>query len=134
MKKLSLVAALALGGLIACSTLATAQDSTNNVPKKGKRGFQTVEQQMQRYTDQLTLTDEQKPKVKAVLEESSKKRSEIMADTSLDRATIREKMQPIMDEQNKKMKAILTDDQFTKYKEMNQRGKKGGKKDEKKSE
>ena len=134
MKKLSLVAALALGGLMACSTLATAQDSTNNVPKKGKRGFPTVEQQMERMTTTLTLTEEQKPKVKAVLEESSKKRQEIMSDSSLDRATIREKMQPIMDEQNKKMKAILTDDQFTKYKEMNQRGKKGGKKDEKKSE
>ena len=122
MKKLSLIAALAIGGLVACSTLATAQDSTNNVPKKGgKRGMQTVEQQMQRYTDQLTLTDDQKPKVKAVLEESSKKRQEIMGDTSLDRSAIREKMQPIMEEQNKKMKEILTADQFSKYQEMQQR-------------
>src|ERR1035438_1616574 len=134
MKKLSLDAALALGGLIARSTLAPGRDSPNNVPKKGKRGFPTVEQQMERMITTLTLTDEQKPKVKAVLEESSKKRQEIMSDSSLDRATIREKMQPIMEEQNKKMKAILTDEQFTKYKEMNQRGKKGGKKDEKKSE
>ena len=123
MKKLSLVAALAIGGLVACSTLATAQDSgTNSVAKKGKRGFPTVEQQMERMTTTLTLTDDQKPKVKAVLEDSSKKRQEIMSDTSLDRAAIREKMQPIMDEQNKKMKAILTDDQYTKYQEMNQRG------------
>jgi periplasmic protein CpxP/Spy len=134
MKKLSLVAALALGGLMACSTLVTAQDSTNSAPKKGGKGRFTVEQQMERMTTTLTLTDEQKPKVKAVLEESSKKRQEIMSDSSLDRATIREKMQPIMDEQNKKMKAILTDDQYTKYQEMNQRGKKGGKKAEKKSE
>src|ERR1039458_10497196 len=96
MKKLSLVAALAIGGLVACSTLATAQDSgTNSVAKKGKRGFPTVEQQMERMTTTLTLTDDQKPKVKTVLEESSKKRQEIMADTSLDRAAIREKMQPI---------------------------------------
>src|ERR1039457_5199027 len=137
MKKLSLVAALAIGGLVACSTLATAQDTvtnSNSEPKKGKRGFPTVEQQMERMTTTLTLTDDQKPKVQAVLEESSKKRQEIMSDTSLDRSAIREKMQPIMEEQNKKMKAILTDDQYTKYKEMNQRGKKGGKKDEKKSE
>src|ERR1039457_3799767 len=123
MKKLSLVAALAIGGLVACSTLATAQDSgTNSVAKKGKRGFPTVEQQMQRMTTTLTLTDDQKPKVKTVLEESSKKRQEIMADTSLDRAAIREKMQPIMDEQNKKMKAILTDQQYPKHTEMNQPG------------
>jgi hypothetical protein len=41
---------------------------------------------------------------------------------------MREKMQPIMEEQNKKMKAILTEDQFKQYQELNQRGKKGGKK------
>ena len=72
MKKLSLIAALAIGGLVACSTLATAQDSTNNVPKKGgKRGMPTVEQQMERMTTALDLTDAEKPKVKAVLEDSS---------------------------------------------------------------
>ena len=57
-----------------------------------------------------------------MLEDTSKKRQEIMSDTSLDRAAIREKMQPITDEQNKQMKAILTDDQYTKYLAMNQRG------------
>jgi signal recognition particle subunit SEC65 len=123
MKKLSLIAALAIGGLVACSTLATAQDSTNNVPKKGgKRGMPTVEQQMERMTTALDLTDAEKPKVKAVLEDTSKKMKEIMSDTSLDQAARREKMQPIRDEQNKQMKAILTDDQYTKYQEMNQRG------------
>ena len=123
MKKLSLVAALAIGGLVACSTLATAQDSTNNVPKKGgKRGMPTVEQQMERMTTALDLTDAEKPKVKAVLEDTSKKMKEIMSDTSLDQAARREKMQPIRDEQNKQMKAILTDDQYTKYLAMNQRG------------
>ena len=123
MKKLSLVAALALGGLMACSTLATAQDSTNNVPKKsGKRGMPTVEQQMERMTTTLDLTDAEKPKVKAVLEETSKKMQEIFSDSSLDQAARREKMQPIREEQNTKMKAILTDDQYTKYLAMNQRG------------
>jgi Spy/CpxP family protein refolding chaperone len=119
MSKLSLVAAMALGGLVAFSTLATAQDS--NAPKK-KRGM-TVEQQMERLTDRLTLTDEQKPKVKAVLEESTKKRQAIFSDTSLDRSEMRTKMRPIMEEQNKKMKEILTADQYKKYEEMNQRGK-----------
>src|ERR1019366_3316887 len=116
MKKISLVAALALGGLVACSTLATAQDSTNNVPKKGgKRGMPTVEQQMERMTTTLDLTDAEKPKVKAVIEETNKKMQEIFSDSSLDQAARREKMQPIREEQNTKMKAILTDDQYTKY-------------------
>ena len=121
---------MVLGGLVACSMLATAQDATNAPARKGGKGRFTPEQQLERMTTQLSLTDEQKPKVKAVLEDSAKKRKEIMSDTSLDRQQIREKMQPVMEEQNKKMKAILTDDQYTKYQEMNQRGKKGGKKSE----
>ena len=121
MSKLSLMAALALGGLMACSTLVTAQDAPQADAKKGgKKGF-TIEQQMERMTDQLTLTDEQKPKVKAVLEETSKKMQPIRADSSLDRDARMEKMKPIMEEQNKKMKEILTADQFTKYQEMQQR-------------
>ena len=126
MSKHSLIVAMALGGLVACSTLATAQDA-NPDAKKAKRGPQTIEQQMERLAP-LKLTDEQKPKVEAVLKESSKKRQEIFSDSSVDRSQMREKMQPIMEEQNKKMKAILTEDQFKQYQELNQRGKKGGKK------
>lgn len=124
MKKLSLIAALALGGLMACSTLVTAQDAPKDAPKdaaKGKKGY-SVEQRLEAMTTKLSLTDEQKPKVKAVLEESSKKMQEIRSDSSLDQAARREKMQPIMEEQNTKMKAILTDEQYPKYQAMNQRG------------
>ena len=128
MNKLSLIAAMALGGLVACSTVATAQDA----PKK--KGRPTVEQQMERLNTELTLTAEQKPKVEAVLKETNKKMQEIFNDSSTDRSQMREKMQPIREEQTKKMKAILTEEQFKKYQEMNQRGKKGGKRAEKKSE
>jgi Spy/CpxP family protein refolding chaperone len=130
MKKLSLIAALALGGLLACSTIAMAQDaSTNNAGKKGgKRGFPTVEQQLDRMTTALTLTDDQKPKVKAVLEDSSKKRTELFSDTSMDRQARRDKMQAIMDDQTKKLKEILTPDQMEKYTKMQDEMKKKGKK------
>jgi Spy/CpxP family protein refolding chaperone len=134
MSKLSLIAALTLGGLMACSTLVTAQDAPPADAKKGGRKQFTVEQQMERMTTQLSLTNEQKPKVKAALEARDKKMQEIRKDTSLDQQARRDKMRPIMEEQNKKMKEILTADQFTKYQEMNQRGKNGGKKAEKKSE
>jgi periplasmic protein CpxP/Spy len=129
MSKLSLIAALALGGLLACSTLATAQDAPKN-GKGGKKGM-TVEQQMTRLTEQLTLTDEQKPKVQKVLEATSKKMTEIRNDSSLDQQARRDKMRPIMEEQNKEMKKILTEEQFKKYEEMNaRRGKKAAKKTE----
>ena len=117
MSRLSLIAAMALGGLVACSTLVTAQDSTNAPARRGKGGF-SVEQRLERMTTQLDLTDAQKPKVKAVLDETAKKMKDVAPE---DR---REKMRTIREEETKKFKEILTSEQFAKYKEMAQRGKK----------
>ena len=103
MRKISLVAAMVLGGLIAFSTLATAQDA-NKAEKKGRKGGQTLEQRMEKLTTALSLTDEQKPKVEKVMKETEKK-----------------------------MKEILTPDQFTKYEDLMKQmraGKKGKKKAE----
>ena len=73
--RISLVAAIALGALMACGTLANAQDTKDKEGKKGppdgKKGMQTVEQQLEKMTKELSLTDEQKPKVKAVVEEDA---------------------------------------------------------------
>jgi len=126
MSKLSLIAAMALGGLVVCSTLVSAQDATNAPDKKGGKRGMSPDQMMERYTEQLSLTDEQKPKVKAVLEDSGKKRREIFRDSALDQTQKREKFQGTMEAQNKKMKEILTADQYKKYQEMNEKMKKGG--------
>ena len=123
MSKLSLIAAMVLGGLVACSTLVTAQDSTSAPDKKGGKNRLTPEQQMERLTTQLSLTDEQVPKVKAVIEDSTKKRRELFRDSALDQQQKREKF---LEAQNKKMKEILTADQFKKYQDMNEKMKKGG--------
>jgi protein CpxP len=128
MKKLSLIAALALGGLMTCSTLVIAQDAPKADAKQGGKKGYSVEQRMEAMTTQLSLTDDQKPKVKAVLEDTAKKMKDVAPE---DRQT---KGKEIRDEQNTKMKAILTPEQYTKYEAMQQRGKKGGKKAEKKSE
>jgi len=126
MNKLSLIAAMALGGLVACSTLATAQDATNNVPKKsGKRGF-SVEQRLERMSTALNLTDDQKPKVKAVLEDTAKQMLDLAPE---DR---REKGRALREQETTKLKEILTADQFMKYQEMMQHG--GKKKDAPKSD
>jgi Spy/CpxP family protein refolding chaperone len=120
MKRLSLIAIMVLGGLVAFSTLANAQDDTN---AKKKRGF-SPEQQLERMTTTLTLTDEQKPKVKAVLDEQQKKMAALRDET--DQETRRTKGQELRKETTEKMKKILTPEQFTKYEAMSTRG--GGKK------
>ncbi len=127
MKKLSLALALASGGLLACSLMVNAQDAKES--KGEKRGGFSVEQRLERMTTELKLTDAQKPKVKAVLEEGQKKRGEMRDVPQEER---RGKMQAFMEEQNKKMKEILTPEQWEKYskmqEEMRKKGPGGGKK------
>ena len=130
MKKLSLVVALALGGLVACSIMANAQDAQGGKKGGGKGGKgggrMTVEQQLEQMSTALSLTDDQKPKVKAVLHDSSKKMQELMSGGSPDQ----EKMQAIRDEQTKKMKEILTPEQLKTWQEQQASrfgGKGGGK-------
>ncbi len=124
MGKLSLVAALALGGLLACANLVSAQDAKEG--KQGKRG-PSIEQQLDRMKEQLKLTDEQVPKVKAVLEDGQKKRQELR-DVPQDQR--REKMQAMMAEQDKKYKEILTPSQYEEWQKMRDqmKQKRGGKK------
>lgn len=113
---ISLAAVVALGAMLLGSSTASAQDA-KEAKKGGRRGF-SVEQQMERLTTELQLTDAQKPKVQAVLEDSAKKRQELRADTSVEPAQRREKMQTLMQDRNKKIKEILTPEQQEKYQKL----------------
>jgi Spy/CpxP family protein refolding chaperone len=121
--RLSLVAALALGSLLACTTLVSAQDA----PKGKKGGRMSVEQRVDRLTKDLSLTDDQKTKVTAALEDETAKMRELRGDTSLDQQQRRDKMVEIRKGTDKKMKEILKPDQWEKYQkiqeEMRQRAK-----------
>jgi Spy/CpxP family protein refolding chaperone len=115
------IAILAVAGLLALSPAGRAQ--TNTPPgaagRQGGGGRGNAEAQLTRYKEQLKLTDAQTPKVKAVIEERTKKMQELRggAGTPEERRT---KMQALMEEETKKMKEILTADQFKKYEEMQQ--------------
>ena len=115
MKKLSLIAAAALGALIACNAAPAQGGSKNPAWKGGKREAPNLEQRLERMTTQLKLTDAQKPKVKAVLEETAKKIKELKPE---ERPA---KIKTLREEETKKLKAILTDEQFKKREEMMQR-------------
>jgi Spy/CpxP family protein refolding chaperone len=130
--KISLIAAMVLGGLVACSTNVRAADDSPT-KGKGKGGRMSVEQQMEKLTTELTLTDDQKPKVKEVLEARNKKMQELFADTSTAQDERRTKMREITADTEKKMKEVLKPDQFEKYKKwVEENMSRGGKK--KKSE
>jgi periplasmic protein CpxP/Spy len=123
MKRLSLIAALALGGLLAFSTIAMAQDADKKEAKKGGKNRFSVEQRMERMSTDLKLTDEQKPKVKTVLEETSKSMQGLREVPQDER---RAKMQSIREKEVTKLKEILTPDQMEKYKKAQEEMKKKG--------
>ena len=119
MKKLSLIVAVALGTVVACS-MATAQEAGKDAAKK--KGY-SVDQRLERMTTQLNLTDEQKPKVKAVLENTAKKMKDLAPEER------REKGRALREEELKKFKEILTAEQYKKMEELGQ-SMRGGKKSE----
>lgn len=119
LSKLSLTI-LAAASLLSLAPSVRAQ---TNTPPPARRGpGMGVDAQLNRMTEQLKLTDEQKPKVKAVLEERNKQMQGLRELSPEDRRT---KMQSLRQETNKKLKEILTPEQFKKYEEM-QRGMRGG--------
>lgn len=103
------VATVALAALLAGSLSTYAQTHTNSAGRTMRGG----EGQITRLSAELKLTDDQKAKVKTILEEQNKKRREMRAEGTPDRA----KMQELQQETTKKMKEVLTADQFTKYEE-----------------
>ena len=119
--KTMLIAALTAGALLACSSSLLAQDTTNTPPAGGMRGRMmgpTIEQ----LTTNLSLTADEIPKVKAVLDDQRQKMADLRADQSVQGQDRRTKMTEIRNDVTAKMKDILTDDQFTQYQKLTQRG------------
>jgi Spy/CpxP family protein refolding chaperone len=112
------LAIIAVAGALALSPSSRAQ---TNTPAGGRnaRG-RGAEQQLGQLSEQLKLTDEQKTKVKTVLEEQQKKAQELRSDTSISQQDMRTKRQAIMQDTGKKMKENLTAEQFKKYEEWRQ--------------
>jgi len=120
-----LIAALAAGVLLAGGSSLLAQDSTNKPPGGpaaggppggGMRGRGGPSIEM--LTTNLSLTAEQVPKVKAVLDEQRTKMGELRNET--DQEARRTKGQALRTETTAKMKEILTPEQFAKFEKMGQ--------------
>lgn len=109
MKKASLLA-LALGGVIAFSPAAKAQDK-----KAEGQGRPSLEARLKQLSEALKLTDEQKTKLEPILKEEGEKLRAIFADTNSSREEKGKKMQEIRKDLSAKVKAVLTPEQAEKY-------------------
>lgn len=115
-------------------TALRAQDSTNTPPAGGPPaggpppggGMRGRGPSIEQLTTNLSLTADQIPKVKAVLDEQRQKMGELFQDQDLSQDDRRAKMKEIRDGVMAKMKDILTPDQFEKWQKMSQRMRRPG--------
>lgn len=134
MKKLLVIVVLFLGFI----TVAEAQRGTGERPSKTENGQrpprmnpeERIANQTNRLKEQLSLTDEQTTKVKALLTENmekqraefEKRREEMQKareeGRQMDREKMRAEMQTRMDSQDKQIEALLTPEQKKKYQDV----------------
>jgi Spy/CpxP family protein refolding chaperone len=81
--------------------------------------------QLEHMSSALNLTDDQKAKIKPILEEQSNKMHQLMQDTSISQQDKRSKFQQIHQDTMSQIKPILTSDQQQKLESMQQRGGEG---------
>ena len=115
--KTLMLATIVTGSLFAGSTTLQAQDAPPATPPpavaKTRPGFN-----LDALAKQLDLTDAQKPKVKEVIEDLTKKLRELHQDTSIAQADKRAKAKEIRDEVTAKLKDILTPEQLAKWQKL----------------
>lgn len=88
---------------------------------------QRMKMRVERFNQQLNLSDEQKQKIEAVFTEEESQRSKMREQQTGDREQMRSGFEKMRTERDAKMKEILTSDQFAKYTEMNRNmGQRGG--------
>ena len=114
------IAATAVLSLLVTTGHTFGQDTTTNANRRAERREPSVAKRVERLSEELTLTSEQKAKVTAVFEKQAKQRQEIVADKDLSRDDRREKMRALMQGERKELKEILTSEQFEKMQQLRQ--------------
>jgi len=107
-----LLGVLLLGGAVCLPTVGRAGEKAS-----GERG-ERLRERMQEVAAKLGLTDEQKEKLKPIIQTELEKLKELHADKSLTREQKIEKLKAIKAELAPQVKEILTPEQLAKWQEM----------------
>lgn len=112
---------VALTATLMCTAAVFAQEGGGQRPGgPGGRQMLTVDEQIARWSEQLTLTDDQKAKIKPILEDQRKDMAKLREDTSMSPEDRRAKNQEIRKAGNDKIRKILNADQQKKWDDMQQ--------------
>ncbi|MCX8091157.1 MAG: hypothetical protein N3I86_09560 [Verrucomicrobiae bacterium] len=125
-KRTGWMAAVLTGALLAAPALSRAEDAKKEERPRTHQpaggSAPTLREQIDKLAEDLKLTDEQKEKVTEILKARSVKAREIREDSSLSDQERREKLREVFQEHDKKMKEILTTEQFEKWQKMRAQG------------
>lgn len=126
MHKVSLLAALAAGALLAFSSSLSAQENKPDRPERGPRAGQRggdPKERLARIAEELKLTEDQKTKIGAALKEQADTLRGLRDTAPEER---REKMQAARKAFDGKMKEVLSADQYAKWEKVREeRGPRG---------
>jgi Spy/CpxP family protein refolding chaperone len=116
--KIMLIAALAVGSLLAWSPALRADDTNKPLstpPAGAPPAGQPPHSGFERMAEQLNLTADQKPKVQAIEDTRRQKMLDLHNDTSLSQKDRQDKRKLIAEDMAQQMKAVLTPEQFDKW-------------------
>jgi periplasmic protein CpxP/Spy len=119
-KKLAIAAALNLtlvAGLALLPTVAHAQDQDSSDTRQQKL---TPEQVVNALATKLNLTDDQKAQITPIVAERQQELRELASDTSMKRRKKRREMKSVFSDSDKKIEALLNDQQKQQYQQIEQ--------------
>lgn len=110
---------VALCGVVLCGTPVVAQDTSSQSsapsgpPPGGGPGMEA--RRLEMLTKRLSLTTDQQAQVKAILDDNQKQMQALRDDSSTSREEKRPKMMELRKATDEKIRAVLTDEQKTKF-------------------
>ena len=121
MKKLLFALFCLFALLAAVPGQAKAQDSQDSAPAQAQAsgGWPTPDQVVAKLDSKLALSDDQKAKITPIIADRQQKLKDL-ANSSGRRRKKARKMRSVIQDSNKKIEALLTDDQKQKYEQMEQ--------------
>jgi protein CpxP len=106
-----------VAGLLSGQTSQAPQTSTQNQGAMAHHP-ESPEQHLQMLSDKLNLTDDQKAKIKPILENQSEQMKAVHNDASLSQEQKREKKKAIHESCRDQINAVLTPEQQVKFKQL----------------
>ncbi|HTF64720.1 MAG TPA: hypothetical protein VK638_18730, partial [Edaphobacter sp.] len=116
MKKIYALLTLGLLTVVPLVIPAIAQDQTSSSP--AKKQSLSPDEVVDTMAAKLNLSDEQKGKLKPIIEDRQQKLQTLRSDTSSRPMQKLRKMKGVLDESDKKIEAVLTDEQKKQYSQM----------------